>query len=106
MSLQSVEYVCQACGAHSPHWGLCVAKGLGAWRGHSWVRLPDCLSCDDTGFEAGMLGYYCTFCKAGHAVAARQMKAGIDPWDHEESDADKRRNADWGTPDQSTGRDE
>ena len=41
---------------------------------------PQCLSCEDTGYEPGMSGYYCTFCKRGCAIATAQMKAGIDPW--------------------------
>lgn len=62
---------------------------------------PECLACEDTGYEPGMPGYYCTFCKKGCAVAVAQMKAGVDPWnvdgqfDREESDEDKRRYADW-----------
>lgn len=91
------EYVCETCGTHSVDWGgMCPVKGLGAWRGHDWVRLPDCMSCEDTGYEPGMPGYYCTFCKAGCAVAVAQLKVGISPFDHEESDADKRAYADWG----------
>ena len=34
--------VCADCGAISPEWGMCLAKGLGAWRGHSWREaIPD-----------------------------------------------------------------
>lgn len=97
-------HVCEACGAFTPNWGLCVAKGLGARRGHSWVKLPECMSCEDTGYEPGMPGFYCTFCKAGFKVAAEQVKSGLNPFDpfgderreREESDEDKRRYEDWG----------
>ena len=59
---------------------------------------PECMACEDTGYEAGMPGYYCTFCKKGCAVATAQMKRGVSPFDPhgEESDADKRRYEDWG----------
>jgi len=40
----------------------------------------ECLACDDTGYEPGMPGYYCTYCKRGCAVARAQLAAGIDPW--------------------------
>ena len=55
----------------------------------------ECIACEDTGYEAGMPGYYCTFCKKGCAVATAQMRAGKNPFDphgieREESDADKR----------------
>ncbi len=75
------EYVCETCGTRSVDWsGMCLPKGLGAGRGHDWVRLPDCLACGDSGYEDGSGGLYCTFCKQGCAVATRQMKAGIDPF--------------------------
>lgn len=41
----------------------------------------ECIACEDTGYEAGMPGYYCTFCKAGCKVATELMKRGIDPGD-------------------------
>jgi len=42
--------------------------------------MPECQACEDTGYEFGMPGYYCTFCKKGCAIAHEQVKHGIDPW--------------------------
>ncbi len=78
--LQGKKFVCSSCGAQSPDWGMCLPKGLGAGRGHDWSPIPDCFACEDTGYEDGSGGLYCTFCKAGCAVASRQMRAGIDPF--------------------------
>lgn len=46
---------------------------------------PECLSCEDTGYEPGT-DLYCTFCKKGCAVAAAAIKAGKSPWGDEDDD--------------------
>lgn len=36
---------------------------------------PECEACGDTGYEPGMPGCFCTFCKRGCKIAHEQMKA-------------------------------
>lgn len=93
--LTGAMFECEACGyeyedhpmAFAPH--LCEpCEALEEADQEPYVP-PDCMSCEDTGYEPGMPGYYCTFCKAGCKVATEQLKAGRDPFDPHGADQHK-----------------